>query len=84
MTVSIIMVVALMELYNYYRLCIPPPNYLVSSAARSPQIYQEDIQRCIQELSSDMVRELSYFLETPVARIFLLHKNVKASKTSNH
>jgi len=55
MTVSIIMEVALMELYNY-RLCTPSPNYLVSSASRSPQICQEDIQRYIQVLSSDMVR----------------------------
>jgi len=61
MTVSIIMEVALLELYNCYRLCTPPPNYLVSSVSRYPQIYQEDIQRYIQVLSSDMVRELSYF-----------------------
>lgn len=64
-----------MELYNYYRPCIPPPSYLVSSALESLQTCQEDIQHCIQVLSSNTARELSYSLEISVARIFSLFKN---------
>lgn len=59
------------EFYSYYhRSYTLLPNYLVSTVSRFQQIFQEDMQQCIQVLSLDMVRELLYSLEISVTRIF--------------